>query len=273
MWPFSNSPKPSNPPLAPGKYRKAQYGWSPDIRDLRDAKVPQKLRAAAPTFLPRSVDLRPQCPPVVEQGALGSCTANALAGVLAFLEMKARLPLVPKSRLFIYYNERAADGTVRSDAGSQLRTGIKVVAKQGACAETLWPYDIKKFENTPPTIAYTQGMKNVITQYWRLDGLADMRACLSQGYPFVFGFTVFDSFESLEMAKSGIAQMPLLGEPVIGGHAVMAVGYDDTKGVLIVRNSWGPLWGQAGYFTLPYGYIEQGLAQDFWSISKAMLGN
>ena len=262
MWPFSGKPQP---------HKKRRYGWSPDLKDPRDLKFSQKVAAPIQELLPRSVDLRPQCSPVVDQGNLGSCTANALAGALEFLELMARTPLVTKSRLFIYYNERQADGTVASDAGSQLRTGIKVVAKQGACAETLWPYDPTKFTNKPPAVAYVQAVNNLITRYWRLDTLQDMKACLSQGYPFVFGFTVFEGFESLDVAKTGEVPMPAPGESPLGGHAVMACGYDDSKGVLIVRNSWGPGWGQTGYFTLPYGYIEQGLATDFWSISKEMI--
>ena len=245
----------------------ARYGWIRDLPDLRD-----HLYATPPEFLvklPSSVDLRSQCPAVYDQGQLGSCTANAIAAALEFDQMKEKQSnvFVP-SRLFIYYNERVMEGTVNEDSGAQIRDGIKSVGKQGDCPETLWPYDIKKFAVKPPDKCYQQALKFKAVQYQRLSQILNqLKGCLASGYPFVFGFTVYESFESQQVAQTGHASMPLPKETVVGGHAVMAVGYDDSQNWFIVRNSWGDGWGLKGYFTLPYAYLlEQNLASDFWTI-------
>src|SRR6266436_2634478 len=135
-----------------------RYGWIPDIPDQRDY-----LYAAPPAFLralPPRVDLRKQCPPVYDQGQLGSCTANAIGGAIEFDQMKEKLPqiFIP-SRLFIYYNERVIEGTVNTDAGAMLRDGIKTVAKQGACPEPMWPYLIARFKTRPSAACYAEGAK------------------------------------------------------------------------------------------------------------------
>jgi len=249
--------------------RQYHKGWQPDVPDQRDheyAKV-----AKPPAALPPAVDLRPKDSPVEDQGQLGSCTANALAGALQFLEKKDNVPsFTDASRLFIYYNERAVEGTVASDSGAQIRDGIKTLAKQGVCPETEWPYDITKFADQPPSTCYSDAKKHLILSYARLTTLQDMKGCLANGNPFVFGFTVYESFESAQVAQTGIAPMPAAGEKVLGGHAVMCVGYSDADKRFIVRNSWGPGWGMKGYFTLPYDYVTNGkLADDFWTISRA----
>ena len=245
----------------------AGYGWVPDLPDQRD-----HIYAAPPpviSALPPSADLRPDCPPVYDQGQLGSCTANAIGGAIEFDQMKQKLSdvFVP-SRLFIYYNERSLEGTVSSDSGAQIRDGIKSVSAQGACHETLWPYEISKFASEPPKNCYDDGAKNKAVTYQRLvRNATQLKGCLASGYPFVFGFTVYEAFESQDVAKSGHATMPATGEKVLGGHAVMAVGYDDASQWYVVRNSWGTGWGMAGYFTLPYAYLDQrGLSSDFWTI-------
>ena len=245
----------------------ARYGWIRDLPDLRD-----HLYATSPEFLvqlPSNIDLRSQCPAVYDQGQLGSCTANAIAAALEFDQMKEKQSnvFVP-SRLFIYYNERVMEGTVNEDSGAQIRDGIKSVGKQGDCPETLWPYDIKKFSVKPPDKCYQQALKFKAVQYQRLSQILNqLKGCLASGYPFVFGFTVYESFESQQVAQTGHASMPLPKETVVGGHAVMAVGYDDSQNWFIVRNSWGDGWGLKGYFTLPYAYLlEQNLASDFWTI-------
>jgi C1A family cysteine protease len=242
------------------------YGWSPDLPDHRD------LTYAAPaeflTALPTMVDMRAKCPPVYDQGQLGSCTGNSIAGSIQFEQMKQGVPNFVPSRLFIYYNERVIEHTVNSDSGAQIRDGMKVVAKLGAPPETDWPYDITRFTEKPPTVAYTDGAKNKVLSYQRVNrALAQMKGCLASGYPFVFGFTVYDSFESARVAQTGHANMPQPGEAVAGGHAVLAVGYDDQNQWFIVRNSWGASWGMAGYFTLPYQYLlEPNLSDDFWTV-------
>jgi len=244
-----------------------RYGWIRDLPDQRD-----HLYAAEPGILlklPASFDLRSQCPPVYDQGDLGSCTANAIAAALQFDQIKEQQPqaFIP-SRLFIYYNERVIEGTVSSDSGAQIRDGIKSVATQGDCPETLWPYDITKFAVEPPPECYSQALKFTAVKYQRLTQTANQfKGCLASGYPFVFGFTVYDSFESPQVAKTGHAPMPSPSDTMVGGHAVMAVGYDDSQNWFIVRNSWGPGWGMNGYFTLPYAYLlEPNLASDFWTI-------
>jgi len=172
------------------------------------------------------------------------------------------------SRLFIYYNERVTEGTVGSDSGAQIRDGIKSVAKQGVCPETEWPYNPAKFAQKPPAKAYKDALLDRAVSYQRLvQDLNQMRGCLASGYPFVFGFTVYTSFESQAVAKSGHVPMPAPSEVQVGGHAVLAVGYDDSHQSMIVRNSWGSGWGLKGYCTMPYAYLQQAsLAADFWTI-------
>ena len=172
------------------------------------------------------------------------------------------------SRLFVYYNERELEGTVDSDAGAQIRDGIKSVGTQGVCSETEWPYDITKFTDKPPQNCYRDAVQYRAVSYQSVvQNLNQMKGCLAAGYPFVFGFTVYESFESQEVARTGHAPMPATTEQVLGGHAVVAVGYEDANQWFIVRNSWGTGWGMEGYFTLPYTYlIQPRLASDFWTI-------
>jgi C1A family cysteine protease len=260
--------KKSAPKLAPQTapvIRNVVYGWLPDIPDNRDhmygavRKVPAKLPAKA--------DLRPGCSKVEDQKELGSCTANALAGALEFLMKKNKVKFADMSRLFIYYNERVIEHSVKTDSGAMIRDGIKTLAKQGACKEKSWLYDIAKFAVKPPKACYTEALDYQILSYARLNTLDEMRACLAEGFPFVFGFSVYDGFETQQMAKTGVLNMPKKGEQMLGGHAILAVGYDDAAKRLIIRNSWGTAWGMKGYFTMPYGYVtNRNLSDDFWTI-------
>ena len=240
-----------------------RHGWRPDIPDQRDYQLP-----AAPVLtLLSHADLRPGCPPVVDQGNLGSCTANAIAGAFDYERKRQGLTFMAPSRLFVYYGERAIEGTISSDAGASIRDGMKVIAKQGVCPEAEWPYKITKFKTKPTAKCFTDALKNEALQYLAVTHtLAALKACLAAGFPFVFGFTVYESFESDVVAKTGIVPMPAKGESVLGGHAVLAVGYDDASGRFIVRNSWGTGWGDAGYFYFPYAYATGTLASDFWTI-------
>jgi C1A family cysteine protease len=247
------------------------YGWLPDLPDHRDLRYAAVRHDALAKPTPPLVDLRAQCPPVYDQGALGSCTANAIAGAFQFELMKQKLTVFNPSRLFIYYNERVLEGHVKEDSGAQMRDGIKSVATQGVCDETLWPYVITKFAQKPTKALYTKALKNQALQYTRLNNTAinELKTCLASGNPFVFGFTVYQSFEGDEVAKTGVLPMPAPNESVVGGHAVMAVGYDDSKNAFIIRNSWGNAWGLQGYFYMPYTYITStDLADDFWTISQ-----
>ena len=248
-------------------YAISRYGWLPDLPDHRDyyyAPPPELL-----AVLPAGVDLRAKCPPVYDQGRLGSCTANAIAAAIQFDRMKQRLSEVfTPSRLFIYYNERVIEHTVGSDSGAQIRDGIKSVARLGDCPEPEWPYVIAKFKVTPPRQCFNDALKYRVVSYQRLTPMLNqLKVCLASGYPFVFGFTVYESFESMEVARSGHASLPKAGERAVGGHAVLGVGYQDSRQWFIVRNSWGAQWGMKGYFTLPYTYLtDQNLSSDFWTI-------
>jgi C1A family cysteine protease len=242
------------------------FGWVPDLPDHRD------FMYAAPTpvmaNIPASADLTDQCPPVYDQGQLGSCTANAIGAAFQFDELKQKAPSVMPSRLFIYYGERVIEHTVGADSGAQIRDGIKVVASEGVCPETDWPYDPTKFAEKPPPNAFTDAKKYKAVTYQRLiQDLNTMKGCLAEGYPFVFGISVYASFEGDDVAKTGQVPMPTTQEKLLGGHAILAVGYDDSTRMFTFRNSWGTGWGKNGYGFIPYSYLtDTNLADDFWTI-------
>ena len=243
-----------------------RYGWQPDLPDHRDFSYAATRAVIAK--LPTRVDLCKACPPVYDQGNLGSCTANAIGAAFEYGLLKQNITDFMPSRLFIYYNERVIEGSVSADNGAQIRDGIKSVNKQGVCPEDLWKYDVKAFAKKPLAKCYTEALKHQVLTYQRVvRNLNSMRGCIAEGYPFVLGFTVYDAFESEAVAKSGKLDMPGKNEGVVGGHAVLAVGYDDAKKRFTVRNSWGPAWGFNGYFTMPYDYLlDENLSDDFWTI-------
>jgi C1A family cysteine protease len=160
------------------------------------------------------------------------------------------------------------EGTIGTDSGAQIRDGIKSVGNIGACPETDWAYDITKFTVKPPAPAYQDAPLAKAVQYQRVPQvLRQLKGCLASGYPFVFGFTVYESFESDEVAKTGEVPMPAANEKSLGGHAVLGVGYDDKTQRFTVRNSWGAGWGLGGYFTMPYAYLtDSNLADDLWTV-------
>jgi C1A family cysteine protease len=243
------------------------YGWVPDLPDHRDRLYAAERPALAK--LPAQVDLRSGCPPVYDQGPLGSCTANAIAGAIQFDQGKQGAKVFMPSRLFIYFNEREMEGSAGSDSGGAIRDGVKSIAGQGVCAETEWPYDISRFAEKPPPQCYTDAQECQAISYRRLasKNLDQLKGCLASGCPFVFGFTVYDAFGSDLVAKTGELSMPCPEEQTQGGHAVLAVGYDDAAGRFTVRNSWGADWGLSGYFTMPYAYLTcPDLADDFWAV-------
>ncbi len=203
-----------------------RYGWIPDVPDHRDLLYAALVSVAK---LPDKIDLRSHCPPVYDQGSLGSCTANAISGAIQFERRKQELkPDFVPSRLFIYYNERAMENSVSSDAGAQIRDGIKSIATQGDCPETEWPYDIAKFTSKPSAQCYRDAVKYLAVQYQRVPQILNqMKGCLAAGFPFVFGFSVYSGFETEAVAETGELNMPGSKERLLGGHAVVAVGYDD----------------------------------------------
>jgi C1A family cysteine protease len=252
----------------------AGYGWIPDLPDHRDFVFAASRSILA--RLPKKIDLTDQCPAVYDQGEIGSCTANAIGGAIEFDQMKQRLrDIFIPSRLFVYYNERAMENTVEEDAGAMIRDGVKSVAKEGVCPEKMWPYDPTPFPpnprlaKKPSALCYKEASKHTAVRYQRISrNLSQMKGCLAAGYPFVLGFTVYESFESDDVARTGLMPMPSRKEHVLGGHAVLAVGYDDKQSRFRVRNSWGTSWGLAGYFTMPYAYLLDGnLSDDFWKIT------
>src|ERR1041385_1520360 len=184
--------------------RVKQFGWIPDLPDARDHLYSAPLPALL--TLPPSADLRSACPPVLDQGQLGSCTANAIANAHFFDQKKegAGKPF-PPSRLFIYYNERVMEHAASQDSGAMIRDGIKSIAKQGVCAEPDWPYVISRFAEKPSAVCYAKALDHQAISYQRvLQNLTQMKGCLASGYPFVFGFTVYESFESDAVARTGI---------------------------------------------------------------------
>jgi C1A family cysteine protease len=251
------------------------YGWRPQLPDARDKLYMARLRDLPPA----EFDLRPSMPPVYDQGQLGSCTGNAIAAAMEYERDRQDLGEFAPSRLFIYYNERALEGTVASDSGAVIRDGIKVVNTDGVCPETLWPYDVGMFTVKPPKRCFVAAKADRAVQYLGVQTLGDLKDAISSKLAVVFGFTVYESFESPAVAQTGVMPMPRRGEATVGGHAVVAVGYSDPKSCVIVRNSWGASWGDHGYFYMPYQYLTGSrvnpdnapingahLASDFWAI-------
>jgi C1A family cysteine protease len=252
-----------------------RHGWVRDRPDPRDYGFERlvKLRSLRTAGLPGHAFLRRFCSEVTDQGQLGSCTANALANLLEYNECAAGRggqAYEWLSRLFIHYNERVIEGSVSQDAGAELRDGIKVLAAQGVCPEPEWPYVVSQFAVKPPAKCYSDALTNLIHSYYRLATVDDMRTSLANGYPFVFGFTVFTAFQSDQVASTGVLNVPQPGEQPLGGHAVMCMGYNDAQQRFLVKNSWGKQWGlpgMPGYFTVPYNYLaDVNLASDFWAV-------
>jgi C1A family cysteine protease len=254
-------------------------GWQPDLPDHRDlvytAPMPMLRK------LPPKVDLRRKCPPVYDQAHLGSCTANAIAGAVQFDRRKAgEKPDFVPARLFIYFNERDMEHSVRFDAGARIRDGVKSVSKLGVPPETEWPYSDEGYPaaegdpfapdapaaRRPPKKVYGDAANYRAVTYLSVNqSLSQLKGCLADGYPFVFGFTVYDNFFGADGEPQVHTPMP--SGSVLGGHAVLAVGYDEASSHFIVRNSWGTKVLDKGYYYMPYAYVtEPTLASDFWTI-------
>ena len=214
---------------------------------------------------PATVDLRSKMSPVYDMGQLGSSTANALCAAFEYDN-----PGFMGSRLFLYYNERMLEKPIPDNACAMLSDSVKSMQKYGLCLESEWPYDISKFDMKPLGECYVDdSMHKAVTASNIAFNLADMKNALASGFPFVVAIAVYESFESLTVAQTGIVPMPKAGEALLGGHAVLVVGYNDVNQQFIVRNSWGANWGDKGYFYLPYAYMtDPYIVTELWNITK-----
>lgn len=277
---------------------KLRFGWLPDYPDFRDynsgnesiVKLFKGTNLAAETLsLPPSVDLRAWCPPIEDQEAIGSCTANAGVALIEYFERRALGNHIDASRLFLYKATRNYM-QMSGDTGAYLRNTMGAMVLFGLPPEKYWPYNIANFDVEPPAFCYSFANNYKAIKYFRLDPpgtsgsaiLTNVKTKLSAGLPSMFGFSVYNSFYQAE--TTGKVPFPSsTGDTFAGGHAVVAVGYDDTikiknslpgspttTGALLIRNSWGPTWGGiGGYLWMPYDFIRKSLAQDFWTLFSA----
>jgi C1A family cysteine protease len=270
-------------------------GWLPDYPDFRDyTEEHEKINGIlAPTgvlkakpAMPASVDLRAWCSPIEDQGSLGSCTANSGVGVVEYYENRAFGKYVDASRLFLYKATRNLLH-MSGDTGAFLRSTMGALVLFGIPPEEYWPYETADFDKESTAFCYSFAQNYQTIKYYRHDPpgiskealLNRVKTYLKAGHPSMFGFTVYSSIAQAD--KTGRIPYPCKGEKILGGHAIVAAGYDDkmkikntgkcgieTTGALLIRNSWGTTWGEEGYGWLPYEYVLKGLAEDFWSILK-----
>lgn len=236
-----------------GKARRFGYKFTGSYR-LKGFGFNTGLKAS----LPASVDLRTtgKVSPIYDQGSLGACTAFAMGkGLRETVTNLNGGEAKSLSALYLYYKERERMGTVNEDSGSLMIDGMEVLKANGNCLDSTMPYEISKFREKPTAAAEAEAAAAKIDGFTLLTGLDQLKAQLAQGKPAVFGYIVYKSFMSPIVATTGKMPMPKPNEQVLGGHAIMVVGYDDAQKVLIIKNSWGPGWGDKGYFYMPYDYV------------------
>lgn len=214
---------------------------------------------------PTKVDLRKSCPPIYNQGDLGACTAFAIAkGLRETVQNQRGGQAAPQSALFFYYAERALAGTTKTDAGATIADGMKVLTRTGSVAENYWPYTPAQFAVKPPAQAYAEAGKWKLAKSYHLGSLDDVKTSLANGHTVAMGFVCYASFDKVK--GDGMLPMPGAQEKQDGGHACLAVGYDDQRKVLIVRNSYGRKWGDAGHFYMPYAYAgDRKRVDEYWT--------
>lgn len=238
-------------------------GWKPSMPDIRDFRL--QSRRIGP--LPDAVDLRSEFPKVWNQLSTSSCTANASAALISHVVKKEHGRVDDDlSRLFLYYTTREMDGSVKFDNGATLRDTFKAMAKFGICHEDQWPFLPEKVKVKPPAKAYKEATSRMAKNYFAVgQNEESLKACLAEGYGFVFGFAVYDSFIKSDVKTTGKVPLPQLNERIIGGHAVMCVGYRNDE--FIIRNSWGESWGDSGHCYMPTSFISNpGISMDFWTL-------
>ena len=240
-----------------------RYGWRPDLPDHRD--ILYSSGKPDLSSLPTEVDLRRgPIADIKDQGNLGSCTGNGWAFLIETMAKRHGDYAGPVSRLWVYYHERIFDNALLEDNGAQIRNGAKVLASQGVPLESVWPYDINRFAVLPSAEAFRTAVLHKLPGYRRIVSTSECKHALASGFPVVFGFTVYQSFDE---ASHGAAPIPGPNERVEGGHCVVRVGYSDRKKAWLCANSWGTDWGMAGYFWLPYAFDSMGLCDDFWTVN------
>lgn len=242
---------------------RAWYGCRRDARDALDF-----LKAARRGPVPSHVDLRHLAPPVMDQGPIGSCVAHAVTSAARYHIIRRNTTYdFEMSRLQLYHDTRAMEGTVKSDGGCEIRNAIKTLAKRGVGHEELWPYDTERFADAPPQEVYDDAPQYKALRYERVTVATDaVKQVLAYGTPVIIGITLYDSFESDEVARGGVVPVPNLDkERSVGGHCMIAYGYEHKH--FIVRNSWATDWGDKGDCYIPEAIVgSTRFGADYWDL-------
>jgi len=244
-----------------------KYGWKPSKPDIRDYRL-KTVDHSIYKLLPPSVDLSSIVPEVLDQEQEGSCTAHALSMAQRIARIKQGLPDFKVSRQFLYWNERFIEGTTDQDAGAEIRDGAKVLATLGIPRESFWPYEQSNMFLKPSDDAFKNAVQDEIKVYMTVAQTeSEFKTCLAEGYPIVFGTTLYEAFESPEVASHGLVPDPGPNDKQIGGHAILCVGYNDITRRFKVLNSWGKDWGDKGYCYFTYDYLlNSSLTSDCWTL-------
>ena len=249
-----------------------KLNWKRGPEDNRDLPVTRHLQFRA-VELPPEFELDLQIP-IYDQEEIGSCVANSGCACYRFesAQLKGDFSFDP-SRLFLYYNTRAIEGTTGEDAGAYIRDAFKSMNKTGICDEKLWPYITADFAKKPNTIAYDNGLKNLVVKYTSVDkSLSVIKQTIVSGAAISFGFDVYDSFMTGNWHRT-TGMMPKPSGRLLGGHAVAIIGYSDSKQAFLIQNSWGSDWGLKGKFWMPYSFVVSDYCDDFWCIDQISTGD